>query len=426
MVTRLIYLLLFISPQVLLYLYLRERLPDPTQPRRARLVRTALAAVFAIFNLPWLFVASRALSGSMWGAGRIPYLGPWIAWQILGWIFCALLAAYIIGKAVVRGGRELGAVLLGAGSTAQRQHEPLPAPGSPLSRRRFLARATYAYAGASATLATYGIWSASRLPDLTRRPRGDPRLPGGGAGVRPERVPSGRARRGDPCAARHRRPAQLERGRPPAGRRRGRAPSGADRGLQDPAGAPAGRVGHGRAARHSAHARRAHPRRPALHPRDRLVARPTDHQVRDGPLPAGEQPAVRKPWDRRGGRADSGVRAAGDRAVHVAARVMLADRGPVPRQKYAVASQGPDRLASRPHPRPHARAAAIASQAASSASVTPAWFPGHSLLAARSTTSVTTPSHTAAQTSAAPGFTGPSALPCAMRLSSPKIGRASC
>src|SRR5438552_5954802 len=38
MVTRLIYLLLFISPQVLLYLYLRERLPDPTQPRRCRLL----------------------------------------------------------------------------------------------------------------------------------------------------------------------------------------------------------------------------------------------------------------------------------------------------------------------------------------------------------------------------------------------------
>src|SRR2546427_4123217 len=179
MVTRLIYLLLFISPQVLLYLYLRERLPDPTQPRRAPLVRTALAAVFAIFNLPWLFVASRALSGSMWGVGRIPYLGPWIAWQILGWIFCALLAAYIIGKAVVRGGGELGAVLLGAGSTAQRQDEPLPAPGSPLSRRRFLARATYAYAGASATLATYGIWSASRLPDLTRRTLEFPTLPRG-------------------------------------------------------------------------------------------------------------------------------------------------------------------------------------------------------------------------------------------------------
>jgi len=175
----LIYLLLFISPQVLLYLYLRERLPDPTEPRRARLVRTGLAAVFAIFNLPWLFVASRLLSGSMWGVGRVPYLGPWIAWQILGWIFCALVAAYVIGKAVVRGSRELGAVLLGAARSAERQQEPLPAPGSRMSRRRFLARATYAYAGASATLATYGIWSASRLPDLTRRTLEFPTLPPG-------------------------------------------------------------------------------------------------------------------------------------------------------------------------------------------------------------------------------------------------------
>src|SRR2546426_3193472 len=50
-------------PYTTLFRSLRERLPDPTQPRRARLVRTALAAVFAIFNLPWLFVASRALSG---------------------------------------------------------------------------------------------------------------------------------------------------------------------------------------------------------------------------------------------------------------------------------------------------------------------------------------------------------------------------
>src|SRR3989442_4583193 len=179
MVTRLIYLLLFISPQVLLYLYLREPLPDPTEPRRARLVRTCVAAVFTLSNLPWLFVASRLLSGSMWGVGRIPYLGPWIAWQILGWIFCALVAVYVIGRAVVRGGRELGAVLLGAGSTAEHQDEPLPAPGSRMSRRRFLARASYAYAGASATLATYGIWSASGLPDLTRRTLEFPTLPPG-------------------------------------------------------------------------------------------------------------------------------------------------------------------------------------------------------------------------------------------------------
>ena len=38
---RLIYLLLFMAPQVLIYLYLNERLPDPTKPRQARLVRAA-------------------------------------------------------------------------------------------------------------------------------------------------------------------------------------------------------------------------------------------------------------------------------------------------------------------------------------------------------------------------------------------------
>ena len=73
---RLIYLLLFIAPQVLLYLYLRDRLPDPTNPRRARLVRGGLAAVFTLFNFPWLFVARRVLFGTVWGTGQIPYLGP--------------------------------------------------------------------------------------------------------------------------------------------------------------------------------------------------------------------------------------------------------------------------------------------------------------------------------------------------------------
>src|SRR5256885_4370370 len=100
MITRLIYLLLFVSPQLLLYLYLRERLPDPTRPERARRVRIGLATTFAVFNLPWVLVAGRALSGSMWGVGRIPYLGPWIAWQLLGWIFGVLVAVYVAGKAV--------------------------------------------------------------------------------------------------------------------------------------------------------------------------------------------------------------------------------------------------------------------------------------------------------------------------------------
>ena len=137
MLTRLIYLLLFVSPQALLFLYLRERLPDPARPERARRVRLGLATVFALFNLPWVLVAGRALSGSMWGVGRIPYLGPWIAWQLLGWIFGVLVAAYVIVKLVVRGSRELGAVVLGARRTAPHRDEPLPAPGSRISRRRW-------------------------------------------------------------------------------------------------------------------------------------------------------------------------------------------------------------------------------------------------------------------------------------------------
>src|SRR5213592_4229443 len=171
MITRLIYLLLFVSPQVLLYLYLRERLPDPTRPERARLVRTALAAVFTSFNLRWAFVVGRVLFGSVWGVGRIPYLGPWIAWQLLGWIFCALLVVYFVGRGVWRTGGQL----------LRRPADRLSAspPDRLLSRRRFLARATYTYAAAGATLSTYGIWSAYRLPEVTRRTLPFPDLPTG-------------------------------------------------------------------------------------------------------------------------------------------------------------------------------------------------------------------------------------------------------
>src|SRR5437773_2205698 len=180
MITRLIYLLLFVSPQVLLYVYLRERLPDPARPERARRVRIGLAATFAIFNLPWVLVAGRALSGSMWGVGRIPYLGPWIAWQLLGWIFGTLVTCYLLGKLVLWGSRELGAVLFGT-RRASTTHRPelLAAPSSLMSRRRFLARATYSYAAAGAALSIYGIWSAYRVPQLTRRTLTFPNLPPG-------------------------------------------------------------------------------------------------------------------------------------------------------------------------------------------------------------------------------------------------------
>src|SRR5437899_11116443 len=127
----LIYLLLFVAPQVLVYGYLRERLPDPTRPGRARFVRVGLAVVFIAFNLPWLFVARRVLFGSVWGMGRIPYLGPWIAWQMLGWIFAGLVAVYVVGKAAVwsikklRGARS---AVRGTTSGGAEPRSPLPAP----------------------------------------------------------------------------------------------------------------------------------------------------------------------------------------------------------------------------------------------------------------------------------------------------------
>jgi uncharacterized protein len=164
----LVYLLLFASPQLLLYLYLRERLPLSR--------RRWLALVFIVFNIPWLIVGVRMFSGSLWGISRIPYIAPWIAWQLLGWIFCALVTVYLLGKGVwwlvqkVRG--EWGVVRDGA-----HRNEPLPAPHSHVSRRQFLARATYTYAAAGLGLSAYGIWSANRLPVVTRRTLVFPDLP---------------------------------------------------------------------------------------------------------------------------------------------------------------------------------------------------------------------------------------------------------
>jgi len=173
-----IYLLLFIAPQVLLYLYLRERLPDPSRPRQARLVRWALAAVFAVFNFPWVLVAVRMFSGSLWGIGRIPYIAPWIAWQLLGWVFCGLVCVYLLAKGVS------GAWGVVRQRWNPQSHAPLTTPHSQLSRRQFLARATYVYAGAGLGLSTYGIWSADRLPVITRRTLFFPDLPPGLDGLR--------------------------------------------------------------------------------------------------------------------------------------------------------------------------------------------------------------------------------------------------
>jgi uncharacterized protein len=173
----LIYLLLFIAPQFLLYAYLRERLPGAARPARARLVRMGLAAAFAGMNFPWIFVGRRVLFGSVWGMGRIPYLGPWIAWQMLGWIFAGLVAVYVAGKSAVWVAKRVR----GAPSAVRGAPDVEPRA---LSRRRFLARATYTYAGLGAALSGYGIWSAERLPEVTRRTLTFPDLPPGLDGLR--------------------------------------------------------------------------------------------------------------------------------------------------------------------------------------------------------------------------------------------------
>ena len=159
----LIYLLLFASPQLLLYLYLRERFPVTA--------RRVLPVVFIVFNIPWIIVGVRMFSGSLWGISRVPYIAPFIAWQLLGWIFCALVAVYLLVKAVWRLG-GLAVSKMHASQTA----EP-PNRSTALSRRQFLVRATYTYAAAGVGLSAYGIWSAERLPSITRRALVFPDLP---------------------------------------------------------------------------------------------------------------------------------------------------------------------------------------------------------------------------------------------------------
>jgi hypothetical protein len=173
---RLIYLILFFAPQVLLYRYLYERLPNPTRPRQAQIVRAALTAVFVVLNIPWIFVAHRVLFDTVWGIGWIPFTGPWVAWQLLGWIFLGLVVLYLAGKSILWLVGKLERWQLGRVDPVV-AFELSDAPAVRLSRRQFLARATYAYAAAGAAVSTYGIWSAYRPPVLTRRTLTFPDLP---------------------------------------------------------------------------------------------------------------------------------------------------------------------------------------------------------------------------------------------------------
>ena len=159
----LIYLLLVAAPQVVLYLYLRERLPLSA--------RRWLTLLFIVFNIPWGIVAVRMFSGSLWGISRVPYIAPWIAWQFLGWIFCALVALYVLTKAVWR---------LGGWAVRKQGRSPTPEPlnrPTAISRRQFLVRATYAYGAVGVGFSAYGIWNAERLPVITRRTLVFPNLP---------------------------------------------------------------------------------------------------------------------------------------------------------------------------------------------------------------------------------------------------------
>ncbi len=170
------------APQVLVYLYLRERLPSAAGPRRAGLVRGALAVTFLLFNLPWLAVGHRILFDTVWGVGWIPFTGPFVAWQLLGWVFCGLVVAYVALKGLLW---VVGWVERRRVGTTDRfvSFELSRAPEVQLSRRRFLARATYAYAALGAAVSTYGIWSAYELPRVTRRTLTFPDLPSGLEGL---------------------------------------------------------------------------------------------------------------------------------------------------------------------------------------------------------------------------------------------------
>jgi predicted MPP superfamily phosphohydrolase len=63
-------------------------------------------------------------------------------------------------------------------------HAPRDTDDARVSRRQFLARATYAYAAAGLGVSAYGIWSAERLPSVTRRALVLPDLPPALEGLR--------------------------------------------------------------------------------------------------------------------------------------------------------------------------------------------------------------------------------------------------
>jgi predicted MPP superfamily phosphohydrolase len=180
---RVVFLLLFMAPQALICLYLRERLPNPARPRQARVARAALVILFVLFNLPWLFVARRVLFGTIWGISWIPFIAPFVAWQLLGWVFTALVVVYLATKGILW--------LIGWVERRKSGHvDPLvafelsDAPDVQVSRRQFLARATYAYAGVGAALSGYGIASAYELPQITQRTLRFAELPAAFDGLR--------------------------------------------------------------------------------------------------------------------------------------------------------------------------------------------------------------------------------------------------
>ena len=185
----LIYLLVFIAPQAVLYVYLRDRLPDRSRPRQAHIVRWSLILLFAFFNFPWIFVARRVLFGSVWSKGWIPYIGPWVAWQMLGWVFLGLVAVYVTFKGIVWcWGKRRGMVgkwdSPRGGESRSSAESPTPPPPHALTRRQFLVRGTYAYAGTGLALSAYGLWEGERLPEITRRTLYFENLPSGLDGLK--------------------------------------------------------------------------------------------------------------------------------------------------------------------------------------------------------------------------------------------------